>query len=135
MVRIEDLDYQTQNVIFVVKHYEDLFDIKKMPKAIQMVDYLNAQDLRRRQRGSISEDTLKETRSASHLAVSIPSVSGGGFTVESKTTSQDPKQKIYDSYYSTKELHSTANRARGPLAFSKYVELVSEHKEQEFSKI
>ena len=47
MVRIEDLDYQTQNVIFVVKYYEDLFDLKRMPRALQMIEYLNNQDLYR----------------------------------------------------------------------------------------
>lgn len=58
MVRIEDLDYQTQNVIFVVKYYEDLFDLKRMPRALQMIDYLNNQELYRQQRASLSEDAL-----------------------------------------------------------------------------
>lgn len=62
-------------------------------------------------------------RAQSHLAVNIPSVSGGGG--ESGETSKELKNKIYESYYSSKKGRMVG---RGQIPFSQYVELMTESK-------
>lgn len=62
-------------------------------------------------------------RAASHLAVNIPSVSGG--TAEEQKSTKDMKNKIYESYYTS---YKGRKLGRGPVPFSQYVELMTESK-------
>lgn len=63
-------------------------------------------------------------RGSSHLAVNIPSVSGGG-TDDQKSHKDMMKTRIYESYYSSKKGRILG---RAPVPFSQYVELMTESK-------